>query len=78
MRLCDICKTNGAHYEDYAIINKAGDSEKLELCKSCYRKLSSKTYYYNYLAYKETVEEITGEKPKEKRRLFGIWITKEN
>jgi ribosome-binding protein aMBF1 (putative translation factor) len=66
MRICDICKKNGVRYETYATTSEDGDGYKLELCGSCYMKLQQKKCYHDYLSYKETVEEITGETPKKK------------
>ena len=66
MRLCDICKTNGVRYNTYATIDEKGRVEDLELCGSCYNKLHKKQDRHAFLAFKETVEEITGEAPKKK------------
>lgn len=66
MRVCDICKKNGVRYEHYATTNEEGGGYKLELCGSCYTKLENKEQNYSYLAYKETVEEVTGNPPKKK------------
>lgn len=66
MRICDICKSNGVRYETYATTSEDGNGHKLELCGSCYTKLQQKERYHVYLAYKETVEEVTGEAPKKK------------
>lgn len=66
MQICDICKNNGVRYERYATTDENGNGKKLELCGRCYTKLYKKEQYYDYLAYKETVEEMTGETPKKK------------
>jgi ribosome-binding protein aMBF1 (putative translation factor) len=66
MRLCDICKTNGVRYVPYATIDESGNGATLELCGSCYNKLCKKERHHAYLAYKETVEEVTGKAPKKK------------
>lgn len=66
MRVCDICKTNRAGWNDYATIDENGNGKSLELCGICYTKLSKKKYQHAHLAYKETVEEIAGEAPKKK------------
>ena len=66
MRICDICKTNGVRYTPYVITNEKGEGKNLELCFSCYHKFDERLKHHAYLAYKETVEEITGETPKKK------------
>lgn len=66
MRVCDICRNNGVGYECFATFDENGNGKKLELCDSCYHKFRQKEHHYSYLAYKETVEEITGESPKRK------------
>lgn len=66
MRICDICRNNEATYEGYGFIDENGKCKELELCYSCHEKLRIKEQHYAYLAYKETVEEITGETPKKK------------
>ena len=66
MRICDICKNNGVHYEIYATTSEDGNGYKLELCSSCYTKFKQKERHHSYLTYKETVEEVTGEPPKKK------------
>ena len=66
MQVCDICRTNGVRYEHYTTINEKGTGKKLELCGKCYTKLYGKEQHYAHLAYKETVEEVTGEAPKKK------------
>ena len=76
MRICDICKNQGVHYETYATINEGGNDYKLELCGSCYTELQHKRRHHEYLAYKETVEEVTGEKIKKKswlEKYFGMF-----
>ena len=65
MRICDICKTNHVIYTPYVTTNECG-GETLELCNPCYHKLKKREQHHAYLAYKETVEEITGEAPKKK------------
>jgi hypothetical protein len=35
MIICDICKTNTAGYNDYAVIKDDGTTKKLELCGRC-------------------------------------------
>ena len=66
MRICDICKANGIRYNKYATTDEKGNGATLELCGSCYHTLYNKQQHHDYLAYKETVEEITGESPKRK------------
>ena len=64
MKVCDICKTEDPRYEYKATINEKGTFRNLELCRDCYLTLFGKERNYEYLAYKETVEEMTGESPK--------------
>lgn len=66
MRICDICKTNSAGCQSYVAIDERGNYAKLELCGICNRKLVDKQRHYEHLAYKETVEEVTGNPPKKK------------
>lgn len=66
MTICDICKKQGVHYEDYATINEDGGTTNLELCRSCYMKFKQNKNHHGYLAYKETIEEVTGETLKKK------------
>ena len=74
MRICDICKTNGAHCDKYVTFNEKGNGKSLELCWPCYDSLCNKEQYHAFLAYKETVEERTGEEPKKKSWLFRFKI----
>lgn len=66
MQICDICRTNGVRYDHYATINEKGTGTSLDLCGQCYTKIRRKEQNYAYLAYKETVEEVTGNPPKKK------------
>ena len=77
MQICDICKRNGVRYAPYATIDEKGNGKSLELCGSCYHKLHDKQKYHAFLAYKETVEEITGNPPK-KNSWWNIFKRKEN
>lgn len=72
MRICDICKKNGVRYTRWADTDEHCHGENFELCGSCYNILSTKQRNYAFLAYKETVEEVTGEAPKKKswRNIF--------
>ena len=69
MRVCDICKTNAASYNDTAVIKSDGTTEKLELCGRCYRELNHRENLHRYQAYEETVKTVTGKLP----RKFRWW-----
>lgn len=73
MRICDICKTNGVRYDPYATIDENGNGKTLELCGLCYTKFRKKEQHHAYLAYKETVEEVTGEAPSKKKSWWNIF-----
>ena len=66
MQICDICKINGVRYNTGATVDEKGNYKRFELCGSCYNKLYKKEQYHAFLAYKETIEETTGETPKKK------------
>ena len=66
MTLCDICKKNGVRYTRWAATDELCHGEHFELCGSCYNILSKKQRHYDFLAFKETVEEVTGNPPKKK------------
>lgn len=63
MKVCDICK-NPSAYSTYVTTSPIGDGRTMDLCGWCYKKLQSKEYEHRYFAYKEVVEEVTGNKPK--------------
>lgn len=73
MQICDICRTNGVRYEFYATINEKGTGKKLELCGHCYTKIRRKEQDYAYLAYKETIEEVTGEASPKKKSWWNMF-----
>lgn len=64
MRVCDICKTEGVGYSDYATCSEKGNRKSLELCGKCYKELQIRTRYHEYLAYTETIEAMTGKIPR--------------
>lgn len=64
MRICDICGKEGVSYNTSATIDEQGNTKKVELCYRCWHKLYDNENKHNYLAYKETVEEMTGKPPK--------------
>ena len=68
MRICDICKTRTPRYETHVTIDEQGRGQKMELCGWCYTKLEQHQNKYAFLAYKETVEEVTGNPPQKKSR----------
>lgn len=68
MTICDFCKTNGVRYTTWADTDEHCHGENFELCGSCYDILSKKQRHYAYLAFKETVEEITGKEPRYKKK----------
>ncbi len=72
MRICDICGSMYVSYGTNATIDDQGNCKELELCYKCYRKLCDNKRHHAFLAYKETVEEMTGETPK-KKSWWGIF-----
>lgn len=65
MKVCDICK-NPSAYEHYVYLNSEGYGRKADLCGRCYNLLYEKEKLHKFLAYKETVEEVTNEPVTEK------------
>lgn len=61
MKICDICKTNQSSYGTTVIANKFGEIQNIDTCSKCYKLLSQKEYKYRYLAYQETINEVTGQ-----------------
>lgn len=61
MRVCDICKTRGVKYRDYATIDNEGTVEELELCGLCYREFQHRVIRAKHHAYEETVKAMNGE-----------------
>ena len=58
MKVCDICK-NPSAYEHYVYLNADGLGRKADLCGRCYNLLYAKERLHQFLAYKETAEEVT-------------------
>lgn len=60
MKVCDICK-NISKYERRVTINPDLHSlgKQLDLCERCFKLLNEKENQHKFLAYKETVEEVT-------------------
>lgn len=77
MRVCDICRSENVSYNTSVTIDEQGNTKKVELCHACWSKLYQNTNKHNYLAYKETVEEMTGKSPKKPSWLSILFGTKE-
>lgn len=63
MKICDICKSNNAGYDTYAVIKDDGTTKELELCGHCWRELRHRENLHRYQAYEETVKAVGGEIP---------------
>lgn len=63
MKVCDICKGPSA-YETYAHtkVNELG--QNVDLCGRCYKLYKKKLDLHKFLAYQETIEEITNKPAK--------------
>ena len=64
MKICDICKTREASYDTYATLDADGYTKKIETCKSCFHELVKREREHKHLAYTETVEAMTGKRPR--------------
>ena len=64
MKVCDICKSEHADYNDIVTIDDKGNVKRVELCASCYRELSRREALHKHQAYIETVEAMTGKRPR--------------
>lgn len=64
MRVCDICKTNKATHDTHAALDASGFTQKIETCRFCFCELAKRESEHQYLAYVETVEAITGKRPR--------------
>ena len=67
MRICDICKTREASYDTRAALDTDGYTKNIEICKPCYHELRKRENEHRYLAYAETVEAMTGKRPRKAR-----------
>lgn len=73
MKICDICKTNPAGYNDIAVIENNGNTKELELCGKCWREFHHREILHKCQAYEETVKTVTGELPRKSHwwNMFG-------
>lgn len=63
MNICDICK-NPSAFNTWVVIKPNGESRKVDLCGRCYNLLHEKENQHKFLAYQETVEEVTNKPAK--------------
>ena len=64
MRVCDICKTKEATYDTHAALDTSGFTQKIETCNLCFHELAKREREHQHLAYVETVEAMTGKRPR--------------
>ena len=64
MKVCDICKKPSL-YTTTAPTNQNGGVKQVDLCGRCYELFYKKQNQHKFLAYQETVEEVTGESTRE-------------
>ena len=60
MRVCDICRGEGVHYDTNAVVDPNRGFQKVEICEACWRELQKNELKYNHLAYVEVVKNRTG------------------
>ena len=58
MKVCDICK-NPSLYTTTVPTNQNGGVQQADLCGRCYELFYKKQNQHKFLAYQETVEEVT-------------------
>ena len=64
MNVCDICK-NPSSFQTTVPTNPNGGVQQADLCAKCYNLFYKKKNMLNFVAYQQTVEEVTN-KPAEK------------
>ena len=74
MNVCDICK-NPSMYHTTVSTNPDGGIRWVDLCGRCYQLLYKKENQHKFLAYQETVEEVTN-KPAKKTLMQRLRLRK--
>jgi hypothetical protein len=62
-------------YQTWATTSENGKTRQMDFCGKCYKLFLDKQNQHNFLAYKETVEEVTG-KTEDKtwlKKYLGFW-----
>lgn len=75
MNVCDICK-KPSMYQTWVITSENGATRQMDLCGRCHKLLCDKQNQHSFLAYKETVEEVTDKTTEDKtwlKKYLGFW-----